>query len=457
MAIPSPDNANRLALGLMAAKDLDYYEAINLLESLSLRLLGNEKLKTSLPLQTALVTAVNCAKRAFHGGVEVILPDNIPLLFPWPEAETLNQVIAELGTTILPSTSSPTQTIFVGHSPKQAPPHSISIHASGWRGGIENVAKPTSFESCDGSTNSPLGGIFAGGLAVHRSFLRVTSLSVFACEDSFGFSLWQPNSDWQKISSEGPVLNALPKSLWILGLGHLGQAYLWSLSFLPFKDPGDCEFMLQDFDSLNESNVGSSLLCRPADQDTKKARTCALWLEQRGFSTTITERPFGKNTNRREDEPAIALCGFDKAEPRSLLEEANFKRIIECGLGGSIADFDLIHLHTFPGPKSARDLWKSADQTSQTNPKLVSALSNPNEVCGALAIETAGKSVSTSFVGAMASSLAVAEILKEFHRGPQFSEIFFSPRNSDDSSFQSANSNLSASELASWGFLPCRT
>lgn len=448
-----PNTANRLALGLMAARGFSYERAVRELESLTLRLACNIRISRSAALQAAFITAVNCGKRAFLGGLQLDMPENIPLLLPWPRQTTLNGVVEELMSGGVVSTGEPTQTICFGFNPTDPQKHSLTVNATGWRGGVEPSSAKSRFE-INAEVDFALGGIFAGGLAVHRGFLRSTAISIFACDESAGLSLWDQGADWFAASSEGPALRALPESLWMLGLGHLGQAFLWALSLLPFAEPAHFEVVLQDFDRIEDANVGSGLFCSLRDIGQLKARVCARWLEARGFRTRICERAFDENTRRTSNEPRVALCGFDKPEPRRQLETAGFSKIIECGMGGGIQDFDLIHIHTFPAQQRAADIWKDGSTpVEKPNQKLVQALATPGEVCGALALETAGKAVSTSFVGAMASSAVFGELLRHYHRGGQrHDEIFLSPRYLADSDFTHSGEVFRASEVAEWGF-----
>lgn len=451
MTHPLPDSANRLALGLMSARECSYDDAVETLTGLTLRLTCDETIRYSVALQAALITAINCGQRAFLGGVLVKLPPQVPLLLPWPSRTTLNEVVEEFNPMADPELGEFSHTLHFGFQPENPVPHSVTVRASGWRGGVEPSSKESGFQN-DGGEDFALGGIFAAGLAVHRGFLRVTGISIFACDESVGISLWNPESDWLNHESDGPPLRALPAGIWFLGLGHLGQAFLWTLGLLPFAKPSDCELMLQDFDSIEEANVGSGLLCGKSDIGTAKARVCAKWIELRGFKTKLSERPFDETIRRLSNEPAIALCGFDKAEPRRILENAGFLRILECGLGASINDFDLIHIHSFPGRRAACDIWKSVGKPTVPSPKVVAALSSSAEVCGALAIETAGKSVSTSFIGAMAAALVFGELLRAFHRGPKFDELFYAPRNTRDSDFLRTDGSYVSSEIAAAGY-----
>jgi len=451
MTTPSPNTANRLALGLMAARNISYEEATDKLQSLTLRLVCDDQISSSVSLQAALLTAVNCGHRSFLGGVHIDLPSRVSLLLPWPGKTTLNEVVEELGAVTDLIHGDFSHTIYMGFKPADPVPHSLILWATSWRGGIEPTFMVSHFQN-EKKEDSALGGIFAAGLAVHRGFLRASGISVFACDESVGVSLWNLEMNWLSSDAEGPALRALPAGLWLLGLGHLGQAFLWALGLLPFSDPSECELMLQDFDSIEEANVGAGLLCGNEDIGKSKTRVCSKWLEKRGFKTKLCERPFDETTHRLQNEPAIALCGFDQSKPRRLLEDAGFIRVLECGLGGSLNDFDLIHLHNFPGCHAAKDTWKDHVTSPKPNVKLIEALSPPGEVCGALALETAGKSVSTSFIGAMASALVFGELLRAFHKGTKYDEVFLSPRNMQDNTFRPASGFYSTSEIAKTGF-----
>ena len=67
-----------------------------------------------------------------------------------------------------------------------------------------------------------------------------------ACRRAIGLNLWRPAQDWRS-AEFGPTLDRLPSSAWIVGMGNLGQAYLWTLGFLPYGDFAP-EIILQDFD-----------------------------------------------------------------------------------------------------------------------------------------------------------------------------------------------------------------
>src|SRR3546814_6067782 len=99
--------------------------------------------------------------------------------------------------------------------------------------------------------------------------------------------------------------------LWLIGLGHLGQAYLWALGLLPFAVPADVMLVLQDVDSITVSTESTSILTDATLIGVKKPRAMAEWAERRGFQTSIHERLFDADFRRRPDQRAVSLCGLD--------------------------------------------------------------------------------------------------------------------------------------------------
>src|SRR5690606_11801916 len=138
---------------------------------------------------------------------------------------------------------------------------------------------------------------------------------------------------WHVSTAAGPPLELLPSRLWIIGLGHLGQAFLWTLGLLPYARPDEVKLVLQDFDILSEANLSTSPLTFAHLLGQRKTRAMATWCEARGFRTAIYERRFGLDFKVIGEEPSLALCGVDNALARAALEEVGFERVIEAGLG----------------------------------------------------------------------------------------------------------------------------
>jgi hypothetical protein len=147
-----------------------------------------------------------------------------------------------------------------------------------------------------------------------------------------------------------------------------------------------------------------------------KTRIASRWLEQRGFKTRVIERPFDENTRCGIGEPRVALCGFDNAESRRVLELAGYDLIVDAALGGDVNRFDRIVIRTFPdASEQPSDIYKlTAPEQTFLGPELFEIEKEP---CGILFEDLAGKPVSSSFVGATASAFAVAEVMKALHGG----------------------------------------
>lgn len=411
--IVTEDTFNRLAKAIMLRHSVGYLEALAILHRLRLNLICQLEIAHSPSLQAALLTAVNAGKRAFHGGVFVSMPADVPCLLNWPGKATLNDIVRSLGGSFVGPADSPfTHTIYFGHQANPVP-DALAVVCSGWRGGVTPADMPLTLSS---PHDFALGGIAAGALGIAHGFLRVSGLSYHALTQPHGISLWRPDLPWTVAEAEGPLLELLPKSVWMLGLGHLGQGYLWSLGLLPYAASEEVSFLLQDFDRAVNGNRVSGLLCEADNIGKPKTRMCASWLEARGFQTVITERPFDSNTKRSGTEPFVACCGFDSAEPRRLLEGAGFDLIVECALGGDTATFDRVVLHTFPdATRKPQEIWGSDDK-HQPEAKIIEALKTQDD-CGILAETLARKAISSSFVGAFAGALLTGELLRALHGG----------------------------------------
>ncbi len=416
----NPDQLNeenycRLARAVLERFGGSYAQAMETLGKFQLNLICGEEIARSPALQAALLTAVNTGKRAFLGGVSVELPSHVELLVPWPGAGFLNEIVESLGARLTAANHSDrSHTLYFGAAAEPVP-DALSVICSGWRGGV--APAELSFALDDG-IDFALGGVLAGALGVARGFLRVCGLSSRFVERPLGVSLWRPDLEWTDEEAAGPELNYLPSKLWFLGLGHLGQAFLWNTALLPYERPSDTLFLLQDFDRVVSGNWSAGLLCENNSPGRFKTRLCSEWLEARGFRTRICERRFDETVLRDDDEPYIALCGFDSAPARQSLDRAGYALVVECGLGGSVDTFDQLSLHTFPdATRTPAQIWTENETPGvDAKPALLEAF-RTQDPCGILAETLADKALSSSFVGAYSGALVLGEVLRGLHGG----------------------------------------
>lgn len=369
--------------------------------------------------QATLLTAVTLGRRVFLGGVFVHLEADARRLPPLPLARTLSEAVVQLGGQIVnESLPDSLPHVRIGGNPRaRTRPFEIRTLCFGWRGGIVPV---DSADERDGQT-LVLAGMLAAGLAVNEAFLYARQETGLAGERAVGLSLWDPHPelDWLTAPVTEPALALLPARLWMLGLGHLGQAFLWALGLLPYAKPNALELILQDIDIITPSTESTSILSDGSLVNQKKTRAMAAWAETRGFSTSIQERRFAAGFRRQDEEPSILLCGLDNALGRRALDSAGFDFVVEAGLGRGYQDFRTLRLHTLPASRSAADIWP----VTVESPAAIAAPAYTKllrdgilDRCGMTLL--AGKAVGAPFVGAVAATLVIAEVLRLLHGGP---------------------------------------
>ncbi len=368
--------------------------------------------------QAALLTGVALAHRVFLGGVSVAGSLDVPLAVSLPLGDTLGEAVMRLGGVPVDRRSGMTPTVSIGGDPcRRAASFHVRTSFTGWRGGIVPAHAEQGLTDRE---SMPLAPMLAAALAVNEAFLFVRQESGAAGRRTVGLSLWhvEPGCDWLTIDSDEPPLCFLPSRLWLIGLGHLGQAYLWALGLLPYPRPSGLDLILQDVDVVTPSTESTSILTDASLVGWKKTRAMAEWAERRGFSTMVHERVFDGSFTRQESEPPIALCGLDNAVGRRALDHVGFPFVVEAGLGRGYRDFRTMRLHTLPGSRAAAEIWKAegtgediTDRAAYRKMLTDGALDR----CGVT--QLAGKAVGAPFVGAVAACLALAEVLRLLHGG----------------------------------------
>lgn len=386
---------------------------------------------TSYVLQLAVLTAASIAVRCFPGAVRVAYSPKLaeaPLLvWPWLDL-TFGGALAEIlgiAVAVGGDVDASHHAVIFGNVPprKQA----LRVTFDGW---IAKVGPSDAIARLPEREYFSVSGILAASLALSELFASFAEISLQATRRTVGASLWRPELDIGHPDALGIPVEYLPRDLWVLGLGHLGNAYLWTLASLPYGDPKVAEFGLLDFDKIEKENLETGILFTADFQDRFKTRACDAWLSRRQFRTRLVERRFDTTFRVQDKEPVLALCGFDSNPARRDLPQAQFRRVVDAGLGGMANNFDTISLHTWPNPREPKDLWP--DPTPDEVAKLAahearSARENPgyqaigSDECGRR--DLAGKSVAVPFVGTGAASLVVAEVVRLLHDGPSYYDI----------------------------------
>lgn len=393
------DSFHRLAKTLVDSGEVaSLQEALDTFAAYGVRLVLAPNVAGDVGAQIIALTVINTAARSFLGNVAVDSPD-FELTAPGFEGTRLSDFLSWARVTPqLPPSSAQWPVIFVGEGAQDAT--SIRPWANGWGFGV-GARQP------NGQVFAPAC-VAAAGLAVGEAFSQLRKDNVYAGRRELNLSLWLGEH------AEAPVPTAIGASgLWLVGLGHLGQAYAWTLGFTQ-SPAGKAAHVLQDVDVITESTLSSSVISRPEQVGSKKTRVVAAWLEARGFRTAIVERRFDEHQRVGAGEPMMALFGVDNAAARRSSENCGFRLVVDAGLGSGYRDFRAMRLRTFPGPSKAAQLWAApqaaASEAHELAPAYCDMLAKGADPCGVTTLAT--RAVGAPFVGCVAAGYALAEIAR---------------------------------------------
>ncbi len=437
MIWPTADAMDRTAKILIdrgMVKDPD--EATRYLEGLVLQVAVGPDIGADPAAQAALATAVNAGHRAFKGGVKVRLDADPRLSTGWTDGMTSSEVVTRTGGMVVEQLDTDRPTLAIAHPGTPVGNPLLYLTWRGWSAGVVEAV-----EDVMHGEGNVLAGIASAALGVSETFQRALGDAGPGRRD-VGISLWRPDQDWRADESLGPKLEYLPAALWLLGLGHLGQAYAWAAGMLPYANPLDVEIGLVDFDVVVDGNTATQLLVRDTCVRRRKTRVVAAALESLGLRTRIVDRGFDEDfhtvvhANPDRNEPIVALSGFHDGPTRRLLGGAGFARIVDGGLGaGPIEYLDLV-VHSFPAPEDPATAFFAQDAPATPLPtayeeeiqRQTDAGADKAEVrCGIL--DVAEVTVGASFVGAYTGALVIADIARELHDGPRYSVVHVDLRN----------------------------
>lgn len=350
---------------------------------------------------TAVATAYKCFGRVF---LAAELPD-ATLHARLPLGRTLGEAARALGATVEPAQGPlPTHIIQIGSGPRSVG-WWVKCWWDRWLAGTRNDEGENLGES-----DLALAGIFAGALAVRQVFADVKAGASHR-SSNVTISLWEPSSP-ADLEKRGPTQFSIPNNLWLVGLGHLGQAFVWTLLMLPYREPR--RVVLQDDQLIAEENEATSLLVTGNTIGRRKARVASEWLETGGWNTQLIERRHRGDIQLTPEDPPILLAGLDALPPRIALAGVGFDYMVDVGIGHGAADFEGVQIRVIPKGAPIDGLWHAQDQPSVSdrllNEKAYRAVEAESGICGKYML--AGASVAVPFVGAAAGALAIAQAIR---------------------------------------------
>ncbi len=337
----------------------------------------------------------------FVGGVRLTGAVNQPLNSALPLiAQTLSDAAIEVGASQFEGQTA--QQILIGTAPKAVHAKAISVGWKDWRAFVSMSA-----EVIGDANENPLVGIAGGALAVGAAFdLARGRLVVHSTE----VDLWPTTHD-QKAPPFAEVF--LPGSIWVLGLGNLGQAFLWALAALPYVDPTAVSLVLQDQDKISEENWSTSVLIKSETYGDLKTKVSETWARAKGFFVRRVDRRLLKGDRLDDDDPRMVLCGVDNVESRKFLANTGFDCIVDTGLGRKASDFNRYRVTVFDVSRPIDKHFEGQSDQTEANPipdgNAYQQLQAEVGPCGAA--EIAGASVAAPFVSAIAATVAVSRLI----------------------------------------------
>jgi hypothetical protein len=383
---------SRLAKMLIDAEGITYTEAETRLRAMTLEVVVGDGAH-NVAGHNAILTAVAVGKKTFVGGVAVRIDQDVPLISALPvERGSLREAVDQLGASEFENDAS--IRIVVGNS-VGCPPE-IYTWWDGWKGGASSEPRAS------GISDNPLAGIVAGAAAVAQAFARLRKIH---CHDVSEFDLWP-----QRAASEPPPFAKayLPGALWLLGLGNLGQAFMWSISALPYPDPQAIKLILQDVDRVGAENWGTSVLVQSGEYGAYKTALAEHWAKRKGFDVRRVDRLVDPYQRLQECDPTVALCGFDSVTSRRFIDGCGFEIVIDAGLGRAHTDFDVFRVTVFDSAYSVATHFPTEDAPRVRAPQDYEALLGLDG-CGAAEFEGIG--IAAPFVSSIAAATAVARAI----------------------------------------------
>ncbi len=223
---------SRISKLLVDGCELTTEEALSRRQKYAITLMCGVEVAQSRTLQLAVLTAANIGNRCFPNAVTVMLEHSLPEapLLVWPALErTFGRAVIEiLGPDAVRGFDNAQpggRTLLFGNT---APVHgALRVTFDGW---IAKVGPAAAVDPLPQRQYCALSGVLAGALAVSELFMSFAELTIEAGRRTVGLSLWRPDLDIEDPLALGVQVEFLPRDLWVLGLGHLGNAYLSAAS-----------------------------------------------------------------------------------------------------------------------------------------------------------------------------------------------------------------------------------
>jgi len=366
-----------------------YEEAQKLFGSFRLRVQVQAGFTSTPAAEAMILTLLNAAPKTFLGGVELVGPLHERCSMAWFAGKTLGEVAEQFGVGIATGDSDKIPIIYIG----DGAPHDCSFWLGVRLQSDGFILSPD--VAVRGSGESPIQvGVAAAGAALNEAFQYVYRNAPLAGQREISWKL-PCNANLAAFGS-----------LWLIGLGHLGQAFLWAAALIGGNHLPRV-IRLTDYDTVSSSSLSTCLLVTAKDVGRKKVDVVAEHLEALGVNVQRHYERLNLDSGIVRSAQDLVVVAVDNIALRRSLDRLHAERVLEAGIGDGSDAFTRIQLHAFPGPRKARDIWIDDTQASRavdlTKPAYQALLAKSGDECGTTLI--AGRSVATPFVGAFAGAL----------------------------------------------------
>jgi len=379
---------------------LNFQCADEVIEATYVAIIVNPTVILTAAGQAATLTAMVAASKTFRH-VTIVCPSDVAFQGSPLKVVSLVQAAALLGVFVAQEQSANfTHAIFIGPGQVGTVPFEVYCWWDGWLAGVRNQFD---WEAV-GASWFPIAGSFAAAQAVREVFAQVCGKRGGVPRSS-SISLWEPWSTIDQADS-GPSEIHLVNNIALVGLGHLGQGFLWNLLLLPIH--GD-QMLLWDYQYTAEENIGTGVLTTPSDVGTRKTRVANRWLEAHGWKTALIEQKFTAGQKWNAEGPPLIVSALDSPIPRRWILDADYPLMIDLGVGHGASDFEYAQLRMLPN--GATDSWTNSEKQKSVDELLCRpAYAQMADQCGAFSL--ASSSVAVPYVGLAVGALAVSQLLR---------------------------------------------
>jgi|GEM_PF-1039585 molybdopterin/thiamine biosynthesis adenylyltransferase len=413
------NHVNRAVIAIAEKHNIAIDDALKEMNNKSIWLVADETIINSYSKQLSFITTLNIAHRIFLNGVYCVLPSQVSNLLKFKVA-TLNDLVVQFSG-ICSEDESLFEDIKILFGKECYDSQCIEIIACGWRGGVNFFGNERIFFSGDNSL--ALGPILASSIATYYAFCKIYKLRE-TIDVNVGISLWNLNagSNWYHDEFDGPINLNMPRTIWDLGLGHLGQAYIWTLASFKIENSSKIQFLLQDSDVVDVENLGSQVLCQAKDIDKYKTRPCLQFIEEMGFDARIIEKRFELTDDEQDwmSNYPLLLNGVDNVKTRKSISNKFIKLYLDGATNGSSELFDSFTMNNvYSRNKTLDEIWTDVAAENYILHRNLYDRYEKAEKCGSLS----NIGISTPFVGLFSSTIIVSELLRSLNQGEKYSII----------------------------------